>query len=187
MGFLDIILSFLDSRSFATIWYWIMLVTVWTMIGRNVLGVPPDVIRRVPRDPQGADTPEALVLLDWLSLVLPRWRLEPTEAAWLLGIASFLASSLVLLGFAYGLELAQALVVMLLPVALNMLGGLRLASRLQIILAAAQAQQMTPNQAAAAAARLMGRHRALTIFLPPLFLAVCFAMLVGLVIVGRQS
>ncbi|MDF3607583.1 hypothetical protein PE067_16370 [Paracoccus sp. DMF-8] len=177
MGLLKDILSILDSRSFATIWFWVMLATVWTMVGRNVLGVPPDVIRRVPRDPQGPDTPEALVLLDWLSLVLPRWRLDPREGVWLLGLFAFVCSTLILLGFAYGLEMAQALVILLFPVVLKMLGGLWLASRLQVILAAAQAHRITPNEAAAAAARLMARYRTVLTHLPPLLLLTGFMLL----------
>lgn len=186
MGFLDVILTILDSRSFATIWYWIMLVTVWSMVGRNVLGVPPDVIRNVPRDPSGKDTAESLVLLDWLSLVLPRWRLGRVDGMWLLGIAAFLTSSLILLGFVYGLEMAKALVVLLFPVVLNMAAGLWLAARLQNILVAAQAHRITPNQAAAQAARQMRWYRAAMLYVPLILLALGFASLVGLVILSRS-
>lgn len=185
MSFLDVILTILDSRSFATIWYWIMLVTVWTMVGRNVLGVPADVIRSVPRHPAGTDTAEALILLDWLSLVLPRWRLGRVDGMWLMGIAAFLSSTLILLGFVYGLEMAIALVILLFPVALNLAAGLWLAARLQNILGAAQAHRITPNQAAAEAAYQMRWYRAAMLYLPLILLMLGFASLFGPVIVSR--
>ena len=38
------LLSILDARSFASPWFWLVLVGVWTLAGRGVLGVPNDVL-----------------------------------------------------------------------------------------------------------------------------------------------
>ena len=60
------ILSILDSRSFGSIWFWLLLVLVWGHAGRRVLGVPVDIAQAA----RGGDEPAALLLLDWLSLTL---------------------------------------------------------------------------------------------------------------------
>ena len=89
------ILSILDSRSFGSIWFWLLLVLVWGHAGRRVLGVPVDIAQAA----RGGDEPAALLLLDWLSLTLPRWRLGPKEGAVLLGLGAFGLSALAVLGF----------------------------------------------------------------------------------------
>lgn len=162
----DGLLDLLDSRSFSTIWFWVILASVWTFEGRNVLGVPPDVIRRAARrDRTIADTttpdddPGALALLDWLSLILPRWQVSRQEGPWLMGLGAFALSLLMILGFGYGLEMAQALFLLLAPLALVLLIKLRLAASLRQLLAQAQAGQNAPNKAALLAARRMRRHR----------------------------
>lgn len=159
MQLLDAFLVLLGSRSFGTIWFWIVLAVVWTTAARNVLGVPPDIFRRVPRQGAADDDPASLALLDWLSMTLPRWRIGNREGVWLLGIVTFLATVLVLLGFGYGLEMAQALVFLLLPVILVMVLGIRLARHLRPLLARAQSGAIGAGQAATEAANRMRRHR----------------------------
>lgn len=157
----EAILALLDSRSFDSIWFWGLLMLVWAMAGRRVLGVPADVIARARHDPPGPqDNPAALELLDWLSLTLPRWRLSEREGAVLLGIGAFLLAALGVLGFGYGLEMAQALVLLAWPFALILILDLRLARRLRDVLTRA-GTGLPVNQAGAEAARLMRRHRML--------------------------
>lgn len=153
------ILALLDSRSFGSIWFWVIVTFAWTMAGRRVLGVPPDVVAAAGRvKPGPQDDPAALMLLDWLSLTLPRWRIDRREGAVALGLGSFLLTTLAVLGFAYGLEMAQALVLLVLPFALLFALELRLAARLRGLLAQA-GTGMPVNRAGADAARLMRRHR----------------------------
>lgn len=153
------ILALLDSRSFGSIWFWVILTLAWTMAGRRILGVPSDVISgAVGAEPGPRDDPAALALLDWLSLTLPRWRIDRREGAILLGLGSFLLTTLAILGFGYGLEMAQALVLLVLPFALLFGLELRLARRLRAVLARAEVGQPV-NEAGAEAARLMRRHR----------------------------
>lgn len=150
--------ALLDSRSFGSIWFWVILTLAWTMAGRRSLGVPGDVIAAAGRAAPGpGDDPAALALLDWLSLTLPRWRLGPREGVILLGLAAFLLSGLSVLGFGYGLEMAQALVLLILPFAGLFVLDLRLARRLGAVLGRAEVG-LPVNEAGAEAARLL-RHR----------------------------
>ena len=156
------ILAVLDSRSFTAPWFWLLLLLAWTLAGRRVLGVPGDVVhaaRNPAEDTQ--DAPEAVLLLDWLSLSLPRWQMTRHEGALGFGVLAFLLSGLAVLGFGYGLEMAQALVLLVLPFALLFAAELRLARRVAPLVAGAQSGDLTVNQAAAEAARLMARHRSL--------------------------
>lgn len=158
----DGILALLDSRSFASIWFWLLLALVWTLAARRIAGVPSEIVQAAVKIPEvGPDHPAALLLLDWLSLTLPRWRLTPIEGAVFLFAATFAMSALLLLGFLYGLEMAQALVLLVLPFLLLFPAELRLARRLSGIIDAAAGGDVAVNPAALQAARLMRRHRLL--------------------------
>ena len=76
------ILTLLNSRSFGSIWFWATLLFAWTLVGRRVLGVPADVLGAAGRraDLPG-DDPASLLLLDWLSLTLPRRREQDVHCA----------------------------------------------------------------------------------------------------------
>jgi hypothetical protein len=157
------LIGVLDSRSFMTIWYWLALIGMWSATGRTVLGLPSEVLARARlSQAQGdAEGPAVITLLDWLSLVLPRWQLGPREGVVFLAVTSFLLSSMAVLGFVFWLELAQAAVLLLLPFWLLFWMRVRLARRLIPLVQAAQDGRMAPGQAATQAARLMTRHRAL--------------------------
>ncbi|MDO5613577.1 MAG: hypothetical protein Q4G14_10100 [Paracoccus sp. (in: a-proteobacteria)] len=167
-GFLDL----LGARSFSSIWFWLVLVTAWTVSGRAVLGVPLDVLTRARRDPDG---PAGLLLLDWLSLTLPRWRIGPRDGLWLLGAACFGLTVLAVLGFGYGREMAQALALLLVPFALLLLMRLRLAQLLIPLLDAAQHGATPPEAAVAEAMRQINRHRNWAFVLSVLAVAVTAA------------
>lgn len=149
-------LEFLDSRSFSSLWYWLVLILMWTEAGRRVLGVPGDVVQHARREPAGEG---GLVLLDWLLLNLPRWRIGQKEGPWLLGLGAFLLTSLAVLGFGFGLEMAQALTFLLVPQGLLLVLRLRLAGQLSPLIAAAQSRQMPTADAVAGALRLIVAHR----------------------------
>lgn len=166
-------MQLLDLRSFSSIWYWLMLTWLWTRSGRNLLGVPVEVVQRAHRaaqatGPGGADhgTPAAeqqghpgLLLLDWLLLTLPRWHLPSQSGAVLLGTGAFLLTLLAGLGFGYAQELAQAVFLLVAPFGVLMLMRVRLARRLAPLLAQAQARTLAPTVVARDSARLLMRHR----------------------------
>lgn len=149
-------LHLMDAPSFASIWYWLLLLLGWTLAGRAVLGVPMDVITRARRSPEGAP---GVALLDWLSLNLPRWQVGPGDGVGLLAVAGFVLGALAVLGFAYGLEAAQALLLLVLPFAALLGLRLRLARRLLPVMMAAQTGETAPEEAAAQAVRAVIRHR----------------------------
>ncbi|MGZ3217388.1 hypothetical protein [Paracoccus sp. T5] len=155
------LIGLLDSRSFMTIWYWLALVGMWSATGRSVLGVPTEVLARASAAQAAGQAEGAAVitLLDWLSLVLPRWQLDTREGALFLAVTSFLLSSLAVLGFVFWLEMAQAMVLLLVPFWLLFWMRIRLARRLVPLVEAAQDGQMELSQVAARAVHLMSWHR----------------------------
>ena len=34
----DSLIGFLDSRSFGTVWYWLVVIGTWSLTGRSVIG-----------------------------------------------------------------------------------------------------------------------------------------------------
>lgn len=160
---LDGLLRLLDTRSFASLWFWLALAVIWSLATRSVIGVPGEVVSAARRasgtDTPATETPEGLLLLDWLSLTLPRWRIGRTEGAVLAGLATFLLVSLGVLGFGYGLEMAQALVLIGAPLTLLTVMRLHLAHRLAPLLAEATQGALPAAEAGARAARMMTRHR----------------------------
>lgn len=158
----DGIISLLDSRSFGSIWFWLVLIGMWSAAGRTVLGVPSEVLTHARRDhdlhPEG---PGVITLLDWLSLSLARWHLSQTEGAAFLGASSFALTSLAVLGFGYGLEMAQALVLLLTPFWLLFWMRVRLARHLLPLLQAGQVGERPVAEVADEAIRRMLTHRRL--------------------------
>lgn len=165
-GLLDV----LDTRSFSSIWYWLMLTLLWTWVGRSALGIPSDVVAAVRRHAragaaEAAPAGASLLLLDWLSLVLPRWRITPRDGALLLGVTAFGLTVLAGCGFLYGRQTGQALFLLLAPLALLVGLRLRLAAHLEAVLSLAETREIAPDAAAIQASRLIGRHMRVTLAL----------------------
>ncbi|MDB6178816.1 hypothetical protein PAF17_15065 [Paracoccus sp. Z330] len=167
----------LDSRSFGTIWFWLALLGMWSATGRNVLGVPSEVLQQARRA-QSAGEPEhpaVITLLDWLSLTLPRWLLGAQEGTFFLAVTSFLMTSIAILGFGYGLELAQALTLLLLPFLILFWLRVRLARSLAPLLESGQSGDRPLSGVAADAAQRMTRHRRLVSMMSVLSVALTAA------------
>lgn len=128
MGGVKAMLAVLDTRSFVSAWYWLLLAGMWSWMGRGALGVPVDLVRAVRRD--GSDVAAQTALLDWIALVAPRWRVAPREGAVLVGAGCFALSALAALGFGYDRQFAQALFLLLAPLAVLGVLRVRLAARL---------------------------------------------------------
>lgn len=170
----DGLIRLLDSRSFGTIWFWLALLGMWSATGRTILGVPSEVLLQARRA-QAAGEPESpavITLLDWLSLTLPRWLLGPQEGAIFLAVTSFLMSSIAILGFGYGLEMAQALTLLLVPFLILFWMRVLLARQLAPLLAAGQAGERPLDGVATDAGRYMIRHRRLVSLLSVFSVAV---------------
>jgi len=127
------ITALIDMRSFSNIWYWIVLAVAWSSASHWVLGVPFDMVLRARR--KGGAAEEALVLMTRLST--QRLLLIGREGGMILAVvASFLLSSLAVLGFGYGYELAQGMALILVPMVAVGLLSLRAAARLEPVLCA---------------------------------------------------
>ncbi|SEH61358.1 hypothetical protein [Paracoccus alkenifer] len=159
------LIAILDTRSFASMWYWLLLAIAWSRATRGALGIPPDLIRANRRKPAGDEPPEALRLLDWVSLVAPRWRVAPGDGMMLVGAGAFLLTLLAGLGFRHGLETAQALFLLIAPLLWLAVLRVRLARRLLPSLADAQSGRLPVAEAASRIAAMVAAHMRVTLAL----------------------
>lgn len=109
------IFELIDLRSFSNIWFWLLLGLVWTRIINAPLGVPVDLIRRA----QKGDA-QAIADVDCLADIEVRQRhaLWGSFGLFRTGLWTFSLTVLGIVGFHYGKEIAQALFVLGLPLAL---------------------------------------------------------------------
>lgn len=121
------IFDLIDLRSFSSIWYWIVLIAVWSAASHWVLGVPQDAVARARH--QGGQAAAELQVLLRVGIRRRMWVRAPF-GHWLLGLACFAMTVLVLLGFVYRIEFAQAAVLILAPMGLVLALGQRLARRI---------------------------------------------------------
>ncbi len=115
-------------RSFSNLWFWIALAVVWSSASHWVLGVPFDMVIRARR--VGG---QATVDLHDITRVNVNRILYVTDVSgiWILGFVCFLLSTLVVLGFYYWVEFAQALFLIGFPMSLVGLINLSTARRIR--------------------------------------------------------
>jgi hypothetical protein len=118
------IFEVIDMRSFSNLWYWIALAVVWSSASHFVLGVPYDVLQRARR--QGG---QAMADFEDLVRINVNRILYITDVAglFLLGFWAFVLTTLLVLAFWYGVEFAQAVVLIALPMTLVFAMTVRLA------------------------------------------------------------
>lgn len=115
MNWSNILFEVIDMRSFSSLWYWIMLAVVWSMLSHWVIGVPFDMIRRAARRGGAAQIAlEDLVRINCNRLLY----IAGVAGLWILGLSAAGFTSLALLGFWYKVEFAQAVFLLIFPVAL---------------------------------------------------------------------
>lgn len=111
----------IDLRSFSNIWYWIALAVAWSSASHWVLGVPWDMVTRARRRGGQAEADlEALVRINVARLL----GIGRAAGLALVAFGFFLYSLLAVLGFGYGIEFCQAMLLLLLPVSLVFLVSL---------------------------------------------------------------
>lgn len=109
------IFEHIDMRSFSNLWYWIGLAVMWSTASHWVLGVPFDMVTNARR--RGGQVQydlEELVRINIGRLLY----IAGVAGLWLLGFACFVLSGLLVLGFWYGVEFAQAVFLMAFPMSL---------------------------------------------------------------------
>ena len=128
MDWYSTVFEVMDMRSFSNLWFWIVLAVVWSSASHWVLGVPFDMVGRARRNGGQAETDlEDLVRINANRLLF----IAQEAGLWLAGIVSALLTMLALLGFAYGVEMAQALFLMGFPMTLVGLLSLSTARRVR--------------------------------------------------------
>nr|WP_216665391.1 component of SufBCD complex [Pseudoruegeria sp. HB172150] len=102
-------------RSFSNLWYWIGLAVIWSSASHWVLGVPYDLVHSAARyGEQRQQDLEDLVRINTNRMV----HIGEVSGLWIMGISCAILSGLAILGFAYWIEFAQALFLILFPLAI---------------------------------------------------------------------
>ena len=148
MGLYDMIIEMLDMRAFSSLWYWLLLALIWSRVNGRGLGIPYDMVIRARR---GSDT--ALADLEILARIhaLRQQQLFHETGLALSAVFAAVLSALALLGFAYGLETAQALFFLMAPPVLIQVHRLYCARRI-----------LQDSGQGAALLRCLGGHRLVT-------------------------
>ncbi|WP_406675802.1 component of SufBCD complex [Roseitranquillus sediminis] len=121
------VFELIEVRSFSNIWYWLALAAAWSSAARRPLGVPLDMLQQARRKGGEAEA-EVRTLADMMSRRILRLAREGGAVG--IGFVCAVATTLILTGFVYGFELAQALALLLLPLAGVLLLSLRTATRI---------------------------------------------------------
>ena len=115
MDWYQTLFEVIDMRSFSNLWFWIALAVTWSTVSHWVLGVPFDMLQRARRQGGQADTDfEAIVHINVNRLNYIRG----ISGVWLVVFASMANSALVLLGFWYDIEFAQAVFLLSFPLSI---------------------------------------------------------------------
>jgi len=105
--------QFLFAPSFQSPWYWTLHVVVWTIVCLRTLGVPYDMLLRARR------LPEVAARVDLLANLTAERLAGVVDAAGapLAALAGFLLAALAAIGFGYGIQAAQAIFLIVAPLA----------------------------------------------------------------------
>ena len=109
------LLELIDLRSFSNLWFWLALAVMWSTASHYVLGVPLDMVQRA----RSVGGQSEVDLEDIVRIHTNRiLYIAQVSGLWLLGLGCFLITTLALLGFVYGAEIAQALFLLGLPMSI---------------------------------------------------------------------
>lgn len=132
----------IDMRSFSNLWFWIALAVLWSSASHWVMGVPWDMVtrlrkRRAVAQKEGSPAPEETTTplmtdIEDLAYIHARrllyiWRVS---GSWGVAITSAMLALTAIWGFHYGMQFAQAVFLIALP--LVVLGILSLRSALHM-------------------------------------------------------
>lgn len=99
------VFELIDMRSFSNLWFWIVLAVLWSTASHWVLGVPWDMVLRAGRsEGQPVADLETLVRINSDRILY----IARESGVLMTGFASFVLTFLLLLGFVYEREFAQA-------------------------------------------------------------------------------
>lgn len=115
MDLLRIIYEMIELRSFSNLWYWIALAVLWSSASHWILGVPYDMVQRAER--RGGQAERDLEDITRVNVNRMLYIAE-VSGPWLVALSCFVLTALAMLGFGYFLEIAQAVFLLLFPMAL---------------------------------------------------------------------
>ncbi|WP_050518974.1 hypothetical protein [Pseudorhodobacter antarcticus] len=145
MSWYQTIFDLIDMRSFSNLWFWIALAVLWSTASHWVLGVPFDMVVRARR--KGGQA--AQDLHDMIGINTRRMLfIAQVSGLWLIGLTTFTMTILIVLGFFYDIEFAQA--VFLLAAPMMLVWALSLSTARQIVADALEEEALY---------RRLGRHR----------------------------
>jgi hypothetical protein len=114
----------IDTRSFSSLWFWIVLVVFWSLSSHYVVGVPYDMVIRARRHGGEADQD----LRDMVRVSTNRiMYIVDTAGVFLVCFVMFWLTFLVILAVLYRIEFAQALLCFYVPMLLVGMWSLRTA------------------------------------------------------------
>jgi hypothetical protein len=121
------VFELIELRSFSNLWFWIALAVMWSSASHWVLGVPFDLVTRARKNGgQASEDLEALVGINVRRLMF----ITQVSGLWIIGFLSFVLTGLLVLGFFYAVEFAQAVFLLAAPMAI--VGSLSLSTARQI-------------------------------------------------------
>jgi hypothetical protein len=127
LDLIDTVFEVIDMRSFSNLWYWIALAVVWSSTSYWVLGVPYSMIQQARREggQAQADVEDmARINVSRLLEVIDK------SALMIVGLSFFWLSTLAVLAFYYDLEFAQAVFLLLAPMAVVVWASVRASRRI---------------------------------------------------------
>lgn len=125
----DSVFEVIDMRSFSNLWYWIGLAVFWSTVSHWVLGVPYDSVMRAKRG-----KPETAMqdLEDHVRVNTNRiLYIAEVSGSWIALFGSAFLTGLTLAAFLYDIEFAQAVLLLLGPLAILSLMTVRAARKVQ--------------------------------------------------------
>ncbi len=112
MDWYGTVFEVIDLRSFSNLWFWIMLAVFWSSTSHWVLGVPYDMVARARRSGGQAEQDlEDLVRINTNRILF----IAEESGLWVVAIGSAFLTAMVILGFFYSLEWAQAVFLLAFP------------------------------------------------------------------------
>lgn len=131
------VFELIDLRSFSNLWFWIALAVLWSTTSHWVLGVPFDMVVRARKNGgQEAQDLHDLVGINARRLLF----IVRVSGLWLIAIAAFVLTVLVVLGFVYDVEFAQAVFLLLAP--MGVVSGLSLSTAQHITVMQMQGEDL---------------------------------------------
>ena len=102
----------IDLHSFSNIWFWFVLAALWSQASYFGLGVPFDLLTRARR--QGGEAMTDVEMMVGINIRRMGYLMR-TSGVWVLGLATFLLTMLLLLAILYRIEFAQAMALLFTP------------------------------------------------------------------------